>query len=154
MRPAPAMIHPRASPSALPKRKGSGRTRFLTHCSGRKETKSALSGRIVEYPASEACSPEDLAAISHIVMAFKLGPARIMKASPDNSRTPGRHTRISLRDEQSVAPGWHDAEIHLVPARDFSSGRGRPTTAMPGASQRRSDEVSGGKDPRDGRSRS
>ncbi len=75
-------------------------------------------------------------------------------ASPDNSRTPSRNTRKSLRDKAYLVPDWIAAAVHLVPARDFSSGRGRPTTAMPGASQRRSDDVSGGKDPRDGWSRS
>src|SRR6266511_1788083 len=76
------------------------------------------------------------------------------RPSPDNSRTPSRNTCISLRDEWVGAPILRVAEVHLVPARDFPSGRGRPTTAMPGASQKRSDDVSGGKDPRDGRSRS
>src|SRR6266536_3795241 len=79
-----------------------------------------------------------------------------MRASPDNSRTPGRNTGMLLRDERSSTAKWHDAEEHFVPARDFSSGRGRPTTAtVPGgtgdqkvprpiqSSQRRSDEVSG-----------
>src|SRR6266545_5230509 len=61
---------------------------------------------------------------------------------------------MSLRSQPVLSLERSRAEVHLVPAKDFSSGRGRPTTAMPGASQRRSDEVSGGKDPRDGRSRS
>src|ERR1700693_394692 len=78
-------------------------------------------------------------------------------SSPDNSRTPGRNTRMRSRNDCPVTIGRFEAEIHLVPARDFPSGRGRPTTAtvrggtgdqkvlrqtLP--SQRRPDEVSGG----------
>src|SRR6266487_2321646 len=77
-------------------------------------------------------------------------------SSPHNLRTPSRNTCISLNDEWAVAAILRVAGVHLVPARDFSSGRGRPTTAtvrgvtgdqkvprrtLP--SQRSSDEVSG-----------
>ncbi len=99
-------------------------------------------------------------------------------ASLDNSRTRGRNTRMSLSDERSLASRCCDAKVHLVPARDFSSGRGRlmtrPSAGIRGTrrfppdlpSPRRSDEVSGGlpcagcawrplnrRDPRDGWSR-
>ena len=49
--------------SAAPKRKGSGRTRFLTHCSGRMATNRAarpLSGPDGDCSAAGAASPEDV----------------------------------------------------------------------------------------------
>src|SRR6266540_4542456 len=94
-------------------------------------------------------------------------PSSPRRLNPDNSRTPSRNTCKSLREEESLAPRWTSSAVHIVPARDFSLGWGRPTTAMPGVSQRRSDEVSGRhpcaggawrpldpRDPRDGWSRS
>src|SRR6266542_221174 len=74
--------------------------------------------------------------------------ARIIHGHPAETRTCCREM-CSLLRRHDMTPGYT-----LFPARDFSPGRGRPTTAMSEASQRRSDEVSGGKDPPDGRSRS
>ena len=63
-KPFAARIQPLACPSALPKRNGRGRTRFLTHCAGLRDTNSADRTLAEEYPAAAgARSPEDVAAM-------------------------------------------------------------------------------------------
>src|SRR5215470_13520422 len=102
-RPEAATIQPLASRRAPPKRNGRGSTRFLTHCSGRRDTKSAETVLLRGYPAAEAGSPEDLAAISDIVSAaaVKANAGR----DRDSPRSRGRSARqdaVLLQVPQSV----------------------------------------------------
>src|SRR5215467_2086961 len=88
--PSAARTQPLGCPRALPKRNGRGRTRFLTHCAGRRDTNRAVRTLAEEYPAAaEARSPEDVAAMC----------PRIVTGAPafSNSMVPVSHSKRVFR---------------------------------------------------------
>src|SRR5512132_941241 len=91
-KPSAARAQPRDVASVWPKRKGRGRTRFLTHWPGRAERKSALSVRRGESAAGRARSWEEAAAIDFILRPIgsdrrtgPTGPQTALSASPHYS---------------------------------------------------------------------